>query len=325
MLGAACRSKGAPCTEVEFIEDGLYTSAHIALGRDGLPYVLILDNTSVVFLHCDDSDCRKTTRKVLAEGVAPTSVALAEGGRSELPWISFRRKGSGDPPAALQCRDEHCAATTPSELITTERRSCEDTVDLVRWKCDEPACHSRSRSVIAEKIGKQAAVVESKTGVWIFDRVTGGIAVRQCATRCVEGKALEVTGTAHLLTAMKTDDDGVWLAVLDDFGLRVAECRDRQCRERAASPQEGSANTLAMLDVAPDRSPVVFLSKPNRLIRCPAGPCTERRLDAGLIYGFAVPSDDRPLFVVDAGRRRLRVLRCTDPSCAATTAQAIEY
>lgn len=327
-LAVACRSGGSPCTEIAFIEQGVYSAAHIGVGSDGLPYLLILDDISIVFVHCEDADCKKTTRKVLAERVEPASVSLAESEREALPRLSFRRKGGVERnPVALQCRDERCSATIASDLITTERRPCETESDLVRWKCDGPACSGRRRSVIAEKIGERAAVVESKNGVWIFDPSGSSVAIRRChAQRCDEGKPIPVTGTAHLLTGMTGGDDSVWLAIVDDSALRIALCRDGQCAERAASPQATGANVFAMLNIAPDDSPVVFMSNPNRLIRCADARCSrllEHPLEGGFIYSFTLDSAGSPLFVAAGDNRTVRVLRCSDPLCSAVTAAAV--
>lgn len=326
-LAVTCRSGGSPCTEIAFIEQGVYSSAHIGVGRDGLPYLLLLDDTSIVFLHCEDAGCRKTTRKVLADGVEPAGVSLAGSEREALPRLSFREAGGGREPVALRCQDERCSATIASDLITTERRPCERESELVRWKCDGPACRERSRSVIAEKIGERAAVVESANGVWIFDPSGSSVSIRRCgAQRCEEGKSIAVTGTAHLLTGMTAANDSVWLAVLDDSGLRIALCRYGQCAERAASPQAAGANAFAMLNIGPDGLPVVFLSNPNRLIRCADARCSrlaEQPLEAGLIYSLTIDSGGYPLFVADGGNRTVRVLRCTDPACSATTAVTI--
>jgi hypothetical protein len=181
--------------------------------------------------------------------------------------------------------------------------------------------------VIAEKIGERAAVVESANGVWIFDPSGSSVSIRRCgAQRCEEGKSIPVTDAAHLLTGMTAANDSVWLAILDDSGLRIALCRNGQCSERAISPQASGANVFAMLNIGPDGLPGVFLSNPNRLIRCADARCSqlvEQPLEAGLIYSFTIDSGGYPLFVADGGNRTVRVLSCTDPACSAATAVTI--
>ncbi|HKO55222.1 MAG TPA: hypothetical protein VJ276_05045 [Thermoanaerobaculia bacterium] len=337
MAGACRHARGAAtaaegCTEVRFIEEGTYWSAQIFVGRDGLPFLLVLDDTNILFVHCEDDGCLGTISRTLAQGVQPTGVSF-DGGHSVLPGVTFRRRGSGPSQSGngwltVSCRDDRCSGVDQREIRRArEERPCTTGI-LVQPRCDEGDCPEQPKAVSRAS----SAVVASSSGRWIFEGTEAGVGVKQCSDKsCREGARIPTSGRPRMLTGMTAYDGSTWLAILDDSTLRIAACRDGQCLDHGTLPGQETANSLATIDLAPDGLPVVLLhdiiSGESTLVRCADAGCSSlaaRQLGIGKVFGFAIGRDGRPLFVSGGpDQTQLRVLRCTDADCSAVTSATV--
>ncbi len=335
---------------------GKYAGAAVTVDSNGVPTLLALDESNLVFVRCGDRNCVAPHRRTIGTVGPGGNFALTSVGSA--PLIAFT-EARGAPITLVRCRDNDCSQLDEKRLdfaldFWQMARIGDDLIfvtqhsdgSLLHVRCPGSDCSEPVTSPIDRHDVELYGVAAAKDAVWIFSIGAGRSTVQvrrcnssECAPVPIRIGAVDsehvyriATPAYHDRTPSAILEDKVIGSGSEDSLLRLIVCSSREC---SVAPVDSSLSVQTHYTrpaLRPNGLAVVAfedsITGALKLAWCDATTCANARLlnmGNGHPYDVTVGPDDLPM-IVSNGKRdgSLTVTRCYDRFCGTRTSTIVD-
>lgn len=287
------------------VAEGRYSGATVAIGPDGLPFLVELDDRRLVYVRCEDAQCTKNQRRVLPASVAGGAhEVLATPGQPVV--IVFQSESS--ELSIIRCPDDGCTSETTFMTIQPFPFSWwragrldgdlaiafhDERQRLALLRCHGDDCSAATPQILIEKSDALSAEFRD-TGLWILrGRDVHPASIKRGVDWFVDVEHAE-----------------------ENVRLRLIRCDD-ECLDVELDGDMIPKMKYPLLATASGEPPLIITKDDEQgvfAVRCLDRYCSDvsvRPIDAASVFSATIGANGLPLIASNRG-----ILRCLTPSCS---------